>query len=150
MPPAVNQMPHVIGLGPPLGSGGDIVISPTPEPPTEWVPPTQNPPSGPHVLPEPRPEPGSVGPGKQSAGGTLPGMEQPGVNKAEGNQKEGKKGEEKGKGKDIKQVDDVGKQFGMDEETRREFGRYIEETKGGRDLTFQELIKAAEEFLGLR
>ena len=91
MPPAVNQMPHVIGLGPPLGSGGDIVISPTPEPPTEWVPPTQNPPAGPHVLPEPptKPEPGSVGPGKQSQGGSLPGMNQPGIDKAKTQGEEG-------------------------------------------------------------
>ena len=79
---------------------------------------------------------------------------QPGVESAKGGAKEddgdgAKKGGKKGKGQDIKQVDDVGKKFGMDPEMRSEFGRFIEEIKGGSDLTFQELIEAAEEFLGL-
>jgi hypothetical protein len=69
-----------------------------------------------------------------------------------GDEKRPKKGGQKGKGKDIKRVDDVGKIFGMDRETRRKFGRFIESLKGPEspDFTFQELIQNALEFLGRR
>ena len=64
-----------------------------------------------------------------------------------------KKGGQKGKGKDLKQVDDVAKRFGMDRETRGAFRRFLEEIKfmeGRGDFSFQELIRLAQEFLGLR
>ena len=40
-----------------------------------------------------------------------------------------KKGGQKGRGKNLKQVDDVAKQFGMDPETRAAFGNFLEEIK---------------------
>lgn len=62
-----------------------------------------------------------------------------------------------GKKQDIKDIEAVAKQFGMDEEARRDFGDFIEECKrsGDRgskndkgDFTWQELERKAREFLG--
>ena len=63
-----------------------------------------------------------------------------------------------GKKDDIRQIDAIATQFGMDPETRREFGDYLEECKrsgdGGSkndrgDFTWSELEQKAREFLGL-
>ena len=71
------------------------------------------------------------------------------MNLAKGASPEGKS--KRGRKKqDIKQVDDVAKQFGMDPETRSAFGRYVEDTKEGRDPSFKELVQKALEFLGRR
>lgn len=68
---------------------------------------------------------------------------QPGINKAEGQQP-------RGKGR-SKQVDQVAKQYGIDE---NEFGKFIEEYKrkhgGCGDLSWSELRKQAEQILGRR
>lgn len=62
-----------------------------------------------------------------------------------------------GKKHDIKKVEAIAKLFGMDEETRRDFGDFIEECKqtGHRgskndrgDFTWSELEQKAREFLG--
>jgi hypothetical protein len=63
-----------------------------------------------------------------------------------------------GRKKDLKQVDDVASEFGMNEEERIEFGDFLEEckargdrgTKNDRgDFTWRELQRKAKEFLGL-
>ena len=62
-----------------------------------------------------------------------------------------------GKKQDIRDVEAVATRFGMDAETRREFGDYLEECKragdvGARnergDYTWDELEQKAKEFLG--
>lgn len=62
-----------------------------------------------------------------------------------------------GKKQDIKDIEAIAKQFGMDEETRRDFGDFIEDCKqsGDRgskndrgDFTWGELEQKAREFLG--
>ena len=104
----------------------------------------------------PAPPPGGrppVAPGtgpKETTQGT-PASPKPGMDKAHPKDEDtnSKKGGQKGKGRDIQMVDDVGKELGMDPETRREFGRFVEESKGGdRDYSYQELIQLAHEFLG--
>ncbi len=145
----ISRPPDDIGTrGPGLPIDRPI---PQPEPPIEWTPPILSGPSAPDVLPVPPP---TTEAGNKESSGKFTGEDRPGANfarsKESGNQeKRPKKGDRKGKGKDIKQVDDVGKIFGMDEETRSEFGRYIEEAKEGRDFTYQELVEKAKEFLGL-
>jgi hypothetical protein len=61
-----------------------------------------------------------------------------------------------GRKEDLKQVDDVAKEFGMSKEKRRDFGEFLESEKdagnGGTandrgDFTYQELRKKAAEFL---
>jgi hypothetical protein len=63
-----------------------------------------------------------------------------------------------GRKQDIRDVDRVAGQFGMDPETRREFGDFLEQCKrssdpGTRndrgDYTWDELQAKAREFLGL-
>ena len=63
-----------------------------------------------------------------------------------------------GRKQDIREIDQIAKQFGMDEETRKEFGDYLEDckhsgergTKNARgDFTWAELEHRAREFLGL-
>jgi len=55
--------------------------------------------------------------------------------------------------KDIKQIQDIAKQFDMDAVTRREFGDYVESLKdlvpNNKNFTYNELVKIAEEFLGV-
>jgi hypothetical protein len=62
-----------------------------------------------------------------------------------------------GRKRDLRQVDAVAGEFGMDPQTRREFGDYLEECKaagdGGTandrgDFTYEELRRKAQEFLG--
>ncbi|MBX9680053.1 MAG: hypothetical protein K2X38_14925 [Gemmataceae bacterium] len=62
-----------------------------------------------------------------------------------------------GKKQDIKDIEAIAKQFGMDEEARRDFGDFVEECKrqgeGGAkndrgDFTWGELEGKAREFLG--
>lgn len=152
-----------------IGSVGLGVLPPAPRPqppqpegPREPTPPPHTPP-GPDLLPGlSLPGHGTSDrgkPRKEGLGGTeQPGTQQPGINKAEpkgegkgqDEEKGGKKGGRKGKGKDIKEVDDVGKKFGMDEKTRGKFGEYIEEIKhdlGRGDFTYQELIERVRDFL---
>lgn len=59
---------------------------------------------------------------------------------------------------DIRDVDSIARQFGMDAETRQEFGDFLEQSKrsgdaGTRnergDYTWHELEAKAREFLGL-
>jgi hypothetical protein len=59
-------------------------------------------------------------------------------------------------GSDIKQINDIAKEFNMSDIERREFGDFIEEEKqllnrgsGNRrgDFTYQELREKAKEFL---
>lgn len=60
-----------------------------------------------------------------------------------------------GRKKDIREIDAIAKQFGMDAETRREFGDYLEECKrsgergsrSGGDFTWDELQQKARDFL---
>ena len=61
------------------------------------------------------------------------------------------------KKKDIQHIEAVAREFGMDDEQRRQFGDYIEDEKqGGRrgsnnakgDFTYDELREMAREFLG--
>lgn len=61
-----------------------------------------------------------------------------------------------GKKKDLRQIDAIAKEFGMNEAQRREFGVFVEEEKasgyGGsknerRDFTYEELRQKACEFL---
>ena len=61
------------------------------------------------------------------------------------------------KKKDIKQIEAIAREFGMDEAQRRDFGDYVEgEKQGGRrgskndkgDFTHEELRELAREFLG--
>ena len=61
-----------------------------------------------------------------------------------------------GKKKDIREIEEIAQQFGMDEEERRDFGDYVEEckqsgdcgTKNDRgDFTWSELMQKAREFL---
>jgi hypothetical protein len=61
-----------------------------------------------------------------------------------------------GKKRDIQEVEEIARQFGMDEEERRDFGDYLEEckhsgdcgTKNDRgDFTWPELEQKAREFL---
>ncbi len=63
-----------------------------------------------------------------------------------------------GRKSDIREVDAIAKKFGMDPESRQEFGDFIEEckrigdcgTKNSRgDFTWSELEQKAREFLGL-
>ena len=63
-----------------------------------------------------------------------------------------------GRKDDIREIDAIAKQFGMDAETRKEFGDYLEEckrtgdrgTKNDRgDFTWNELEQKARECLGL-
>lgn len=63
-----------------------------------------------------------------------------------------------GRKHDIRRVDRIAKQFGMDREQRRDFGDYLEYSKssGDRgtsndrgDYTWSELIQKAREFLGI-
>jgi hypothetical protein len=71
--------------------------------------------------------------------------------------KRGGRGGGKGRKRDIKQVDDVAKEFRMTPEQRRDFGDFLEAEKaaghGGTlergDFTFQELRAKATEFLGI-
>ncbi|MCF8020188.1 MAG: hypothetical protein K9L62_12400 [Vallitaleaceae bacterium] len=55
--------------------------------------------------------------------------------------------------KDIKQIQDVAKQFKMDDVTRREFGDYVESLKdlvpNNKNFTYKELQEIAKEFLGV-
>lgn len=55
--------------------------------------------------------------------------------------------------KDIKQIQDIAKQFDMDTVTRREFGDYVESLKdlvpNNKNFTYNELVKIAEEFMGV-
>ena len=55
--------------------------------------------------------------------------------------------------KDIKQIRDIAIQFNMDAVTRREFGDYVESFKdlvpNNNNFTYNELLKIAEEFLGV-
>jgi hypothetical protein len=66
-----------------------------------------------------------------------------------------KKGFERRTGGGKKQVDSVAREFGMDRQTRHQFGKYIEEVKqmqgrGGADnFSYKELRMLAKEFLGL-
>ena len=62
-----------------------------------------------------------------------------------------------GKKKDIKQVEAIAREFGMDDEQRRDFGDYVEDEKhqGRRgskndkgDFTHAELRELAREFIG--
>ena len=61
-----------------------------------------------------------------------------------------------GKEHDLRQVDEIGRRFGMDHQTRREFGNYLELCKRsgdygsapGGNYTEAELAAKAEEFLG--
>lgn len=59
--------------------------------------------------------------------------------------------------RDLKQVDTVAREFGMDADTRDDFGKYLEDCKaaGDRgtgnargDFTYDELRAKAREFLG--
>jgi hypothetical protein len=59
---------------------------------------------------------------------------------------------------DLREIDAIAKQFGMDPEERRDFGDFLEECKrtGDRgtknkrgDFTWSELEQKAQEFLGL-
>ena len=61
-----------------------------------------------------------------------------------------------GKKQDIREIEEIARQFGMDEEERRDFGDYVEECKhsGDRgsknergDFTWAELEQKAREFL---
>lgn len=61
-----------------------------------------------------------------------------------------------GKKADIREIEEIARQFGMDEEERRDFGDYVEEckcsgdrgTKNDRgDFTWPELEQKAREFL---
>ncbi len=61
-----------------------------------------------------------------------------------------------GRKQDLREVDRIAKQFGMDEDTRKEFGDYLEDCKraGDRgsknergDFTWEELEAMAREFL---
>jgi hypothetical protein len=61
-----------------------------------------------------------------------------------------------GKKRDIKDVEAIAKQFGMDEESRRDFGDFIEECKRAGDrgskndkggFPWEELEQKAREFL---
>ncbi|MBI4354047.1 MAG: RHS repeat protein, partial [Candidatus Omnitrophica bacterium] len=150
-PPTQGLMPGIEGTGgispraPPISID---VSPPSPPSPTEWQPPIANPPSGPDVLPIP---PVGTEAGQRGGSKWVKAQESLGILTAKGSnsgdEKRPKKGGQKGKGKDIKQVDDIARQFGMDERRRSDFGRFIEKTKGGQDLTFQDLIKAAKEFL---
>ena len=63
-----------------------------------------------------------------------------------------------GRKSDLRQVDSVATEFGMDAQARREFGDYLEECKeagdGGTandrcDFTYEELRQKAREFLGV-
>ena len=63
-----------------------------------------------------------------------------------------------GRKPDIRQVDQVSRRLGMDDEERDEFGRYLEMCKdvGDRgtvnsrgDFTWDELMRKGREFLGL-
>ncbi len=59
-------------------------------------------------------------------------------------------------GKDIRQIEAIAREFGMDPDERREFGDYIEECKRGGDrgsgprgdFTYAELREKAAEFRG--
>lgn len=55
--------------------------------------------------------------------------------------------------RDIKQIQDVSKQFKMDNVTRREFGDYVESKKdlvrNDKNFTYKELQEIAKEFLGV-
>ena len=55
--------------------------------------------------------------------------------------------------KDIKQIRDIAIQFNMDAVTRREFVDYVESLKdlvpNNNNFTYNELLKIAEEFLGV-
>jgi len=61
-----------------------------------------------------------------------------------------------GRKQDIREIDRIARQFGMDEEQRKEFGDYIEECKrsgdhGSKnergDFTWSELEQKAHDFL---
>ena len=102
-----------------------------PTPPRPALIPIGGSPGGPVVAPIPVSGPGGIGPGITPAGG--------------------KKGNRKGKGKDIKQVEDVARQLGINGKKRRQFGDYVEKIKrqeGRGDLSYQELIELGKEFLG--
>lgn len=55
--------------------------------------------------------------------------------------------------KDIKQIQDIAKQFKMNDITRREFGDYVESLKdlvpNSKNFTYKELEQIAKEFLGV-
>jgi len=60
--------------------------------------------------------------------------------------------------RDLKQIDDIANQLGMDDDEKQDFGEFIEECKahgdGGEkndrgDFTWPELKRKAREFLGL-
>ena len=61
-----------------------------------------------------------------------------------------------GRKRDIRQIEAVAREFGMDADERREFGDYVEECKRsgeggsgqGGDFTYEELRQKAREFRG--
>lgn len=61
-----------------------------------------------------------------------------------------------GRKRDIRQIEAVASEFGMDDDERREFGDYVEECKRqgdcgsgpGGDFTYAELREKAREFRG--
>jgi len=61
-----------------------------------------------------------------------------------------------GRKRDIRQIEAIAKEFGMEPDERREFGDYVEECKrhgeGGSgnngDFTYEELREKAHEFRG--
>jgi len=63
-----------------------------------------------------------------------------------------------GRKRDIRQIDAIAAEFGMDAEERRDFGNFIEDCKGrgeygsepDGDFTFAELREKAREFRGER
>ncbi|MBI4356251.1 MAG: hypothetical protein HY597_07405 [Candidatus Omnitrophica bacterium] len=124
-----------------------------PLPPTGWAPPLP-PPPGPDLLPEP--SAGTEAGQKERTGkrgqALSPGVGQgSGVDMAKGTSPEGKR-RRGSKKQDIAEIDDAAQQAGIDDpETRREFGRFVEESKkqeGRGDYSFQELRQKASEFLG--
>ena len=73
------------------------------------------------------------------------------ANLAKEKQPKKKKNRRGGKKRDIKQVDDVGRQLGMGREKRRRFGKHLEDIKqeeGRGDFSYNELIEKARQFLG--
>lgn len=61
-----------------------------------------------------------------------------------------------GKKRDIRQIESIAREFGMDSRTRRAFGKFIEDCKASGekgsavdgDFTYEELRAKAQEFRG--
>jgi hypothetical protein len=61
-----------------------------------------------------------------------------------------------GKKRDIRQIEAIAREYGMDTDERREFGDYVEDCKRsgekgtgrGGDFTYEELREKAREFRG--